>query len=53
VTRLSASEEIGLELKNGACAPTDLNEGFTADVVWKSVAYDRMQARYIPPFCYG
>ena len=45
VTRLSASEEIGLELKNGGNAPIDLHGGYSVDVVWKSVAYDRMQVR--------
>uniref|UniRef100_A0A7S0NU20 Upf1 domain-containing protein n=1 Tax=Calcidiscus leptoporus TaxID=127549 RepID=A0A7S0NU20_9EUKA len=43
VVRLSASDEISLELKAGGHAPTDLAHGFSVDVVWKSIAYDRMQ----------
>lgn len=43
VVRLSASEEIGIELKSGGNAPIDINHGFTIDFVWKSIAYDRMQ----------
>jgi regulator of nonsense transcripts 1 len=43
VVRLSASEEVGIELKHGGDAPTDLNHGFYLRCVWKSIAYDRMQ----------
>lgn len=43
VVRLSSSEEVGIELRNGAQAPTDLNHGFSVDLVWNSIAYDRMQ----------
>ena len=43
VVRLSASEEVGVELKAGTDAPIDLNHGFYVDLVWKSIAYDRMQ----------
>ena len=43
VVRLSASEEVGIELKAGGDAPIDLNHGFSVDLVWKSIAYDRMQ----------
>ena len=44
VVRLSASEEVGIELKGGGGdAPIDLNHGFSVDLVWKSIAYDRMQ----------
>jgi len=44
VVRLNhASEEVGLELRSGGGAPTDLSHGYSVDVVWKSVAYDRMQ----------
>ena len=37
------TEEVGIELRNGNDAPTDLNHNFQVDVVWKSIAYDRMQ----------
>lgn len=43
VVRLSASEEVGIELRAGGDAPTDLNHGFSVELVWKSIAYDRMQ----------
>lgn len=42
VVRLTASEEVGIELK-ASDAPTDLNHNFSVDLVWKSIAYDRMQ----------
>ena len=28
----------------GAGAPTDLTHGFSVEMIWKSIAYDRMQA---------
>ena len=43
VVRLTSTEEVGIELRNGNDAPTDLNHNFQVDVVWKSIAYDRMQ----------
>ena len=43
VVRLSASEEVGIELQAGGDAPIDINHGFSVDLVWKSIAYDRMQ----------
>lgn len=43
VVRLSASEEVGIELKAGDDVPIDLNHGFIVELVWKSIAYDRMQ----------
>ena len=43
VVRLSATEEVGIELRGGGDAPTDLNHGFAVDLVWKSIAFDRMQ----------
>ena len=39
----SATEEVGIELKSNAGAPTDLNHNFTVDQVWNSIAFDRMQ----------
>lgn len=43
VVCLSASEEVGIELKHGGDAPIDLNHNFSVDLVWKAIAYDRMQ----------
>ena len=43
VIRLSASEEVGLELKYGMQAPVAHNQGFSVDIIWKAVAYERMQ----------
>ena len=43
VVRLSQSEEVGIELKQGSNPPTDRDRGFRVDFVWKSIAYDRMQ----------
>jgi len=43
VIRLTATEEVCIELKAGATAPIDLIHGFSVDVVWKAIAYDRMQ----------
>ena len=44
VVRLThASEEIGLELSDAVSAPVDLTRGFGVDVLWKPIAYDRMQ----------
>ena len=50
VVRLSATEEVGIELRSGGDAPIDVNSGFTVDVVWKAIAYDRMQALGIREF---
>lgn len=36
-------EEIGLELKNNYGVPTDTNNRFKVEFVWKSTSFDRMQ----------
>lgn len=36
-------EDIGIELKNSAGAPTDCNSNFVVDFIWKSTSFDRMQ----------
>ena len=43
VVRLTASEEVGLELRSQANVPIDTHHGFSVDLVWKAIAYDRMQ----------
>ena len=43
VVRLTASEEVGIELRSQANVPVDTNHGFSVDLVWKAIAYDRMQ----------
>lgn len=40
----NVSDEVGLELRRTDKAPTDCTHNFTADFVWKSTPYDRMQA---------
>lgn len=37
------SDEIGLELRRSDGVPTDCTHGFSADFVWKSTSFDRMQ----------
>jgi regulator of nonsense transcripts 1 len=37
------SEEVALELRNGAGAPIDQTHGFSIEFVWKSTTFDRMQ----------
>eukprot|EP00286_Rhodomonas_abbreviata_P001930 CAMPEP_0181290586 /NCGR_PEP_ID=MMETSP1101-20121128/1491_1 /TAXON_ID=46948 /ORGANISM="Rhodomonas abbreviata, Strain Caron Lab Isolate" /LENGTH=993 /DNA_ID=CAMNT_0023394877 /DNA_START=39 /DNA_END=3016 /DNA_ORIENTATION=- len=37
------SEEVALELRNGAGAPVESTHGFSVEFVWKSTTYDRMQ----------
>lgn len=37
------SDEIGLELRRTEGVPTELHQGFSADFVWKSTSFDRMQ----------
>ena len=37
-------EEVGLELKNSAGAPTECTTNFVVDFVWKSTSFDRMQS---------
>ena len=43
VVRLTASEEVGIELRSQANVPIDTHHGFSVDLVWKAIAYDRMQ----------
>ena len=40
---LDVSDEIGLELRRSEGVPIDLSHNFTADFVWKSTSFDRMQ----------
>ena len=40
----TVSDEVGLELKTSAGAPTHLRDKFVIDFVWKSTSFDRMQA---------
>lgn len=37
------SDEIGLELRKTEGVPTECTYGFSADFVWKSTSFDRMQ----------
>ncbi|KAF9685485.1 hypothetical protein SADUNF_Sadunf03G0059400 [Salix dunnii] len=43
VIKLTAQEEVALELRASQGAPVDLNHGFSVDFVWKSTSFDRMQ----------
>ncbi|KAJ8755110.1 hypothetical protein K2173_018908 [Erythroxylum novogranatense] len=43
VIKLTAQEEVALELRASQGVPVDLNHGFTVDFVWKSTSFDRMQ----------
>lgn len=36
-------DEVGLELKSAAEAPTEKTTGFSVDFIWKSTSFDRMQ----------
>lgn len=38
------SEEVALEIRNGAGAPIDQTHGFSIEFVWKATTFDRMQA---------
>lgn len=40
---LDVSDEIGLELKRTEGVPAECTHGFSADFVWKSTSFDRMQ----------
>ena len=40
---LDVSDEIGLELRRSEGVPVDVTHNFTADFVWKSTSFDRMQ----------
>ena len=41
--RPDVSDEIGLELRRSEGVPTEITHGYTADFVWKSTSFDRMQ----------
>ncbi|KAG6684325.1 hypothetical protein I3842_12G057300 [Carya illinoinensis] len=41
--KLTAQEEVALELRASQGVPVDLNHGFSVDFVWKSTSFDRMQ----------
>ncbi|KAI3756474.1 hypothetical protein L1987_56295 [Smallanthus sonchifolius] len=43
VIKLTAQEEVALELRASQGVPVDLNHGFSVDFVWKSTSFDRMQ----------
>jgi regulator of nonsense transcripts 1 len=40
---VDVSDEIGLELRRSDGVPTDCTHNFSADFVWKSTSFDRMQ----------
>ncbi|KAJ7517717.1 hypothetical protein O6H91_21G037200 [Diphasiastrum complanatum] len=44
VIKLTAQEEVALELRANQGVPIDLNHNFSVDFVWKSTSFDRMQA---------
>ncbi|KAF9623720.1 hypothetical protein IFM89_004273 [Coptis chinensis] len=43
VIKLTAQEEVALELRASQGVPVDCNHGFSVDFVWKSTSFDRMQ----------
>ncbi|XP_051144708.1 regulator of nonsense transcripts 1 homolog [Andrographis paniculata] len=43
VIKLTAQEEVALELGANQGVPVDVNHGFSVDFVWKSTSFDRMQ----------
>ncbi|XP_047323451.1 regulator of nonsense transcripts 1 homolog isoform X2 [Impatiens glandulifera] len=43
VIKLTAQEEVALELRASQGVPIDMNHGFSVDFVWKSTSFDRMQ----------
>jgi regulator of nonsense transcripts 1 len=42
--KLTAHEEVALELRANQGVPIDVNHNFSVDFVWKSTSFDRMQA---------
>ncbi|GAB2296615.1 Regulator of nonsense transcripts 1-like protein [Dionaea muscipula] len=44
VIKLTALEEVALELRASQGVPVDVNHGFSVDFVWKSTSFDRMQS---------
>ncbi|KAK6947477.1 RNA helicase UPF1, 1B domain [Dillenia turbinata] len=43
VIKLTAQEEVALELRASQGVPVDVNHGLSVDFVWKSTSFDRMQ----------
>jgi len=43
IIRFSNNEEVVLELKSNAGVPTDVLTGYSIDIVWRPITYDRMQ----------
>ncbi|KAJ9152585.1 hypothetical protein P3X46_026140 [Hevea brasiliensis] len=43
VIKLTAQEEVALELRASQGVPVDVNHGISVDFVWKSTSFDRMQ----------
>ncbi|KAL8141794.1 hypothetical protein V2J09_014826 [Rumex salicifolius] len=44
VIKLTAQEEVALELRASQGVPLDVNHGLIVDFVWKSTSFDRMQS---------
>ncbi|KAL9246906.1 hypothetical protein vseg_020385 [Gypsophila vaccaria] len=44
VIKLTAQEEVALELRASQGIPVDINHGFSVEFVWKSTSFDRMQS---------
>ncbi|KAH8947378.1 hypothetical protein BDL97_11G037900 [Sphagnum fallax] len=44
VIKLTAHEEVALELRANQGVPIDVSHNFSVDFVWKSTSFDRMQA---------
>ncbi len=43
VVRLTASEEVCVEMRSQRDVPVDVTQGYTVELVWKSTTFDRMQ----------
>jgi regulator of nonsense transcripts 1 len=43
IVKITATEEICLELKNSKSPPTDIDSKFTIEFIWKSTSFDRMK----------
>eukprot|EP01012_Entosiphon_sulcatum_P063170 TRINITY_DN9022_c0_g1_i1.p1 TRINITY_DN9022_c0_g1~~TRINITY_DN9022_c0_g1_i1.p1 ORF type:complete len:1027 (-),score=174.55 TRINITY_DN9022_c0_g1_i1:117-2867(-) len=43
VVRLTASEEVAIEMRSNQGIPLDVSTGYSVDFVWKSTSFDRMQ----------
>lgn len=43
IVKITATEEICLELKNSKSPPTDPDNKFTIEFIWKSTSFDRMK----------